>query len=386
MNKNVTFLLLGLLAQRQLPADDFLDKLKAAEAARPRPAAPAAAPAAPKPKALPKPDLSAIEARLSALESPKPEAPAKFKAEALLSLRYDRGPAKGGAYLRRAEAKASAQLGAEGKAVLGYDFAENKLKDAGCDLGWLQVGQFRQKFGIEPQTGSSKIPFAERAVIYGGAQPTALGLKLFGERAMGLHAQRKLAWGACGIEAGASFVDSLGEDQAAGKNKISALDAFPKQAVDEGFSYCGRLGLAYASRKLTAGLGASYGKDPQRGAFDELLGFDARLEWANLAGLQGEWVSDNSLRAGSGLFQRREGWVLTQSLQPLRLFMSEPPKIELLARYEAAARLNAATAGLKWGFWDGQHLLLQASTFALGGDFNAFSGGPAWTLQQQLVF
>ena len=69
--------------------------------------------------------------------------------------------------------------------------------------GWswtLKVGQFRQPFGIEQQTGSSSIAFPERAIMDGGAAPMG-AVKLVTERVMGLHIIQAKDFGPFGYKA-----------------------------------------------------------------------------------------------------------------------------------------------------------------------------------------
>jgi hypothetical protein len=417
-------------------AEDFAEKLRLAQVqqtAAPAPtpartAVPAAAPVAVKPKrAVPAAaptaltttaddPNAAVNARLASLEQFQRSLD-RFKFEAFAHLRYDSQDSKRvrGLYARRVETKLVAKLWDQANGVFGYDFAENKLKDLGLELDglplwpgalWkLQLGQFRQKFGIEPQTGSPKVWFAERALVYGGAQPTTYTVKLVAERAMGLHALHQRTLGSIGYSAALSVANDLSEDQAAGKNKISATDAFPKQAADENPSFSGRLGVDVTVGSFKAGLGGSYARDNQNSAFlatkasdqryDEVLGWDLSAELPKRWKLQGEWVAANALRGDLGLDVRREGWVLQQSLQPWRFFSPEAPQVELLARYESAlpnvhqnARtIGAATGGLKWAYGDGkQQLLLQYTAYALDNDFGAAAGTELWVLQQQLQF
>jgi hypothetical protein len=415
-------------------AETFAEKLKLAEEQA------VAAPVAPKPKkTVPTPTssvqagsprpapspivtadpLAAVNARLAALEGTR-SAWDRFKFEAFAHLRYDSQDSKRvrGLYARRVETKLVAKLWDQANGVFGYDFAENKLKDLGLELDglplwpgaddwrWkLQVGQFRQKFGIEPQTGSTKVWFAERALVYGGAQPTTYTVKLVAERAMGLHALQQKSFGPLVYSLGLSVANDLSEDQAVGKNRISPADAFPKQSTDENPSFSSRLGLDLNLGAFKAGVGGSYARDNQNNAFlatkpadqrfDEILGWDLSAEVAKLWKLQGEWVASNALRGDLGLSARREGWVLQQSLQPWRFFSPEAPQVELLARYESLApnvhlgarSLGAATAGLKWAYGDGrQQLLLQYTAYALNNDFGAAAGTELWVLQQQLQF
>jgi hypothetical protein len=407
-------------------AEDFAEKLRLAQGQQvstPTPV-PARITVTPKPKkAVPTPaatedPLAMVNARLANLESSHSTWD-RFKFEAFAHLRYDSQDSKRvrGLYARRVETKLVAKLWDQANAVFGYDFAENKLKDLGleldglplwpsADLRWkLQAGQFRQNFGIEPQTGSPKVCFAERALIYGGAQPSTYTVKLVAERAMGLHAIHQRSLGALSYSLGLSLANNLSEDQAAGKNKISPADAFTKQATDENPSFSSRFGLDASFGAFKTGVGASYARDNQNNVFlatqpsdqryDEILGWDLSAELPKLWKLQGEWVASNALRGDLGLSARREGWVLQQSLQPWHLFNPDAAQVELLARYESLApnvhqgarNLGAATAGLKWAYGDGkQQLLLQYTAYALNNDFGAAAGTELWVLQQQLQF
>jgi hypothetical protein len=350
--------------------------LKAAKAAKPAPL-PAAAPASPTAQAV---EQASLETRVAALESKA--AVERVKWEALAHLRLDAQPGRQrGLYARRVEAKLTAKLFNGGSAVLGYDFAENKLKDLG--LEWegygakLQAGQFRQKFGVEPQAGSARTWFAERALIYGGTQPLGPVAKLVSERVMGLHGGYKKKWGGFGVDLGASLAGNLTEDQAAGKNKLGSTDAFPKQAAEEQPSYVGRAGVEAELAWLKLKLGASGGRESLGARADDLAGLDFSADLGGLWKWQAEWAS----------IRPREGWVLQQSLEPLRLFMKEAPAVELLGRLEGLPdALGAVTAGIKWTYAGKQHLLLQYSAYYPRQDFSVAPGAELWVLQQQLAF
>jgi hypothetical protein len=312
-------------------------------------------------------------------------------------------------YGRRAEIKIFGNLAPTAKYSIGYDFAENKIKDLGVEFSelpiipifdvapeWnfaLRVGQYRQQFGIEPQTSSSKTYFSERSILNGGSTPFGSSVsygtvsytaganawstasmpsatfKLVGERVMGLHFIHKKKLGFVNYDLGATLGNNLA-DQTAGANKANT--AFAASVVDENPSGTGRFGLEPVilnevlpfKSKLKVGvsgaydsLNASANNTPDTSnAHDELLGVDGTFDlFAGAVKFQGEYVLANSygaqpwspansnysnnnggLTGSYGLVNTREGWYGQTSIAPLKFVGDDMPQIELLGRFENA--------------------------------------------------
>src|SRR5665213_835508 len=172
-----------------------------------------------------------------------------------------------GIYVRRAEVEASAPISTWAKWDLQVDLAGLKLEDVGVELNqmsmspmrdtgswtWdMKIGQYRQPFGIEQQTGSSSIAFSDRAMMYGGGNPAGYG-KLVDERIMGLHFTQQHSFGDFGYKLqfaiandaapapGAPTANKGNSDQSSGQT--SANTAFPDQATDTNPSEFGRVGF-----------------------------------------------------------------------------------------------------------------------------------------------
>lgn len=321
-------------------------------------------------------------------------------------------------YVRRAEFKLTTDPLPWAKLVLGWDLSENKLKDAGLEAklgsaGRLQLGQFRQRFGIEPQLSSTKILFPERAILYGGIHPFTNGPSaLVKERAMGLHGDWKPRYAWLGLELGATVANNTVEDQAAGQNKPGSTGAFPASITDHGPSYDFRAAVDTAKipglKKLSAGASwmhdsqnsAPLVEDPSQEKAEEALGLDASLESGPLQVLA-EWVGSQRLEGGSpgvwkGMDRRREGWYASACLDLLHPFLgADAPDLALLLRDEAFVNVGAAGAPGSFGAWTGGLRYKNGKNFQssftctvydIDGDTGAMGGSELWIFQQMLTF
>jgi hypothetical protein len=458
----------GLAAANTLSFDDKPVSFSHAAESKPAPAAKPAKKAKAKPKAVPAAEAQPVSSTVSAAPvspaaqpsaaSPQPAAPSSpaaalvaalpFKLEGQLFVRYDRqgdqalgygapgvGPkaimgqslgntatANKGAvdtlYVRRAEFKLTADPLPWAKLVLGWDLAENKLKDAGLeakigDAGRLQLGQFRQRFGIEPQLSSTKILFPERAIMYGGLHPFANGPSaLVKERAMGLHGDWKPRYSWLGLELGATLANNTVEDQAAGQSKPGSTGAFPASISDHGPSYDLRAAVDTAKipglKKLSFGSSWMHDSqntlpvvdDPSEERYEEALGLDASLESGPLQ-MVAEWVGSQRLEGGSpgvwkGMDRRREGWYASACLDLLHPILgADAPDLALLLRDEAFVNVGAAGAPTKFGAWTGGVRYKNGKNFQssftctvydIDGDTGAMGGSELWVFQQMLTF
>ncbi len=277
----------------------------------------------------------------------------------------------GGAYVKRLEMKLSGPLFKNIKWIAGFGFEEAKLKDVGFEwanpelfgqntLWTVQLGQFRQKFGVEPQIGSPKIPFIERALMYGGNHPLPGGLKLIGERVLGVHSTFRQSFGPLGYEAGLSVSDD-GNDQLKGSNTL--FTAFPAEPLNGQATVTGRLGLSFDKPYPGAGalkLGASFQNDDRgsrtytagttvtAGVMAYTYGLDVRLEaikgwwW-----LQGEWIKadlhgHSSSLAPVSMLSAKEAWYATSTFKVGQIPEVDNGVTEFLVRYE---RLTPAVGG-----------------------------------------
>jgi hypothetical protein len=351
-----------------------------------------------------------IEALKEAVEglTAKTEYLDKFHMEGFTDLRYDElrthyapigaayvsdGTGVGGMYDRRAEIKIFGKLGSVTSYSLGFDFAELKLKDVGIEVAdlpmipftdlapeWVfqfKVGQYRQPFGIVPQTSSSKINMVERPIIFGGqslGNPLKLSGKMVGERVMGVFVNHKkklveniLSWTVQG-----AIANDATEDQAAGQNKviddvgnttvatIAQPKDFNKQFYDQDFSYQARLALGldfmslFLPEKSANTLGASIShdsnntkrwlqSDPLFIGMIDTFGFDWLTELANkMVIIQAEFVRQNtaSTTGGPGAYQGQlkinEGYYVDVlfDMLPLICTPTKGDALQLIARIE----------------------------------------------------
>ena len=398
--------------------------------------------------------LADLQSRLSALEA-KPAMPAlPFKLEGFADLRYDHqgdvalaygaanssapkaslGSVLGNAttasrgaldafYARRVELKLSAEPRPWLKTVFGWDVSENKLKDWGLSLEptanlKLQLGQFRQRFGLETQVSSAKTWFIERALVYGGAHPFASGPSaLAKERSAGVHAYAKQGWGPLSADLGISAVNDATEDQAVGLNKPNATGAFPATIGDHSPSLTLRSSIE--SDKLPGlkrvAFGASYLHDAQdsrpgpsdatQQALDEAYAYDGALEFGWGLRLNGEWMASQHFNGGGaapngvwlGVTRRKEGWYAALAQELLQPWMgATAPSVQFLLRRESFLPMNpggtapgsfgATTLALRWDPPKLWHSALNFTVYDVDGDAGALGGTELLSLQQQIAF
>jgi hypothetical protein len=325
-----------------------------------------------------------------------------------------------GAYIKKFEIKTSGEVVKNLKWVAGYDFAEGKVKDLGTEWShlpaligaeWtLKVGQFRQPFGIEPQTGTPQLAFHERSLINGGASPltppasAAWNTQLIGERVLGIQVLKSRDFGKFGVNAALAASDD-GGDQAKGSNSLAT--GFPSQFNDENPTLTGRLGVScglWGGHKL----GVSYQRNskdtvfmassPAAQSFDETLGLDWRCEIGKKAFAQAEWIGQNAgINGASGLTARREGWYAESGANLLGIFVPQASdKLELLGRYERvntnlhavtySPTLTAATAGIKWTYGKNSQTSLNYTAYGVDDDFGAAGNTGLFSLQDIVTF
>lgn len=373
-------------------------------------------------------DLASLVQRVEALEQTAKKPATAVKIEGYAQLRYDEQqykvgswnsrtsglpmavPASAntrGAYFKRVELKLSGELLPKLDWVIGFGFEEGKLKDVGTiwkDLPlfhldgytWtLQLGQFRQKIGQEPQIGSPKIAFHERALIYGGAHPfPAATLKMVGERVLGLHATHSHSFGALGYDWGWSISNDA-NDQAKGSNTLGL--AFPTQASDENPTLSARGGLKVGPARL----GLSWQRNskdtvfmaslPATQAYDEILGLDWRAELPGWGWVQAEYVALQALNGATGLTLRQEGYYTDLGIYPLGFL--DRKEFENTFRYERVLPIGAAfpayyssaTVGLNWRYGPAK-TSVNYEVFAVEDDFGALGSTALFTVQQQFTY
>jgi phosphate-selective porin len=343
-----------------------------------------------------------------------------------------------GMYAKRAEFEVYQKVTPNQTWYFQWDFAALKLEDVGVALNNLpilpfldktptfdmKIGQFRQPFGIEAQTGSSAIAFSERPMFNGGANPFGFSQKLVTERVMGLHFTQQDTFGPLGLKLQFALANDV-NDQVAAANGSTLAAAFPTQNVDNDPSEFGRVGLDlnFVPGLSKFNIGASAIHDPENTVmyaslpgtvkWADVYGVDATIETLGFWHLQGEWVARNAdayvTTANPAVpaysLTRSEGWYVTSVMEPLKLFMKDPTKLEFNMRYDnyisnvdalgagAAISANvgageAITTGLKWSFIGKNYTSVNYTVYGLNGDFGA--SGPAaanlWVLQQQFNF
>lgn len=358
------------------------------------------------------------------------------------------GKGQSGIYNRRAESKFHGKLQPSVTASLGFDFTELKLKDFGIQIDELplipfvggpevsaKVGQYRMPFGIETQTSSSAIWFAERSLLNGGKDASGTtSFKLIGERAVGAQAKTAVKTGVGNFDAAFGVFDQLSADQNGSVNSLSAggfaggtltattnKEGVSGQLNDQDLSYVGRAGLdlspllSFLPEKSKLVLGASYGRDSQNAAwraidknvkFVEVLGADLVFNLGVQNKIQAEWAAAGTFtRNASGVaaVANKEAFYAQHSLDILPFFSGSIAKgdaVELLARYEQGLSQGANTAGvaernriafgLKSSYWGGKnHTSLNYYITANNGQFGGtLAGGPDQMIvvQQQVAF
>ena len=367
-----------------------------------------------------------------------------------------------GMYAKRIEVEFKAKTASWAQWHLQFDFAGLKLEDLGVELNelpflpmmdssswnWgMKIGQFRQPFGIEQQTGSSSIAFSERAMMYGGANPVG-GSKLVAERVMGVHVWHEKSFGPIGYKMQFAVANDSG-DQNPGTGSLGGTQflnttatafnlkdyPFTGQRTDQDPGEFGRLGIDLnfmpKIAKLNVGGSAIHnstnktfyatGVDGSQMGEQNVYGFDSTLAMDSLNWkVWGEWLaSNNSVGANSSVansgpaskginsfaLTRSEAWYVTSCMQPLKFFMKDAPALDLNIRFDnfvanvdnqntpaAAAKPYAATSaqalsyGLKWSYVGKNYTSLNYTVYGFNGDFGALAGTELFVAQQQFNF
>jgi hypothetical protein len=359
-----------------------------------------------------------------------------------------------GFYARRAEIKMSGYLGSQVIYSLGFDFTELKHKDLGIevldvplllvpvldlpDYAWsIKVGQYRQPFGISPQTSSSAIWFAERPMWNGGKNFTG-GAKLVSERVMGIQARQKVKYsGILNYDLQVGMFNNASDDQAAGKNSIGAgtavgvttnvvsfgnFDNFRAQTTDEALSTIARLAIGWdflnglLPEKSKVQTGVSYIYDSKNTVWSattdasrrnsEVVGAELLVQLGTQLGWQTEWVSVNN-GFGMGVTPTHvEGWnsdVAVDILPWVSSSLEPGDKFELLFRLDeessyplaGAQRVDRIGGGLKWSYLGGKthtaiNYFVDAPEQMFGGDSRSAALAKApnsyLVIQQQFAF
>ena len=326
-----------------------------------------------------------------------------------------------GAYIKKFEIKTSGEVLKNLKWVAGYDFVEGKVKDLGTEWShlpalmgteWtLKVGQFRQPFGIEPQTGTPNLAFHERSLINGGASPltpaasVAVNPQLIGERVLGIQALKSRDFGKFGVNA-AFAVSNDGSDQVKGGNTLAL--GFPAQITDENPTLTGRLGFSCDFGGTHNKLGVSYQRNskdttfmasaPAAQSIDESLGLDWRHEHGKKAFAQIEWIGQNAgINGATGLTARKEGWYAESGVNILGIFVPQAAdKLELLGRYERvntnvhaagySPTITAATTGVKWTYGKNSQTSVNYTAYGVDDNFGAAGNTGLFSLQDIVTF
>jgi hypothetical protein len=351
---------------------------------------------------------------------------------------------KAGMSAKRIEFEVWDKISSWAKWYLQVDFAAEKIEDLGVEMDGLsllpyvntgsytmdvKIGNFRQPFGIEQQTGSSSIPFSERALMYGGANPFAgVGAytqnfavaKLVTERVMGIHVKQAKDFGPLAYSVAVTVANDENDtwfnnaNTAAGDN-AAGIDA--AQANDQDPTEIARIGFDLKSFGdltkdiLAVQFGASAMHDSLNTAF--LSSSAATQSWADTAGwdakvdvlknwhLIGEWVGRNTFTPAAGLTKRQEGWYITSVMEPLKWFDKDAPQIEWNTRYEGylpdANKIgqqvnpyitsdNAITTGIKWSFVGKNYTSVNYTVYGYSNNFGSMAGTELWTIQQQFNY
>lgn len=377
--------------------------------------------------------LEAMEEAIEGLNA-KTSGLSKANFEGFVNLRYDdeRQPnratqpetpanqddnGQSGIYARRAEAKFYGKLAPTATWSLGYDFAENKMKDLGVQIDDLtlvpfmdspmlkqtvRVGQYRIPFGVVAQTSSSAILFPERSFMNGGRlnRNTQLSAATsLSERVMGVQGRWNNKNGVVDLTAQYGFFNNLAQDQAAGQNRMHT--AFTNQDNDQDMSYATRLVLDHSylngllPEKSKIATGFSYGKESNNPNFQsrsghsysEAQGGDLVIELANKMIIwHTEWVKVLGNITTAGVGSHGEAWYSDMAIDLLPLISSEIEKgdaLQTLFRVEEQLVYTAAgfhkpltriATGLKFSYWGGKNhtsltYYVAAPEHMYGGDF-----------------
>jgi len=336
---------------------------------------------------------------------------------------------------------------------LKYTFAKNAIEDTGLKLhgisllpgvdtgNWtwdLKVGDFRQAFGNEPQTGTSDLAFTQRALMFGGYNPlanTAAGTtytansawpasKSFfvGQRVLGLFFTQAHDFGPAGYTAQFNLVNDTENEQTAGDttlfNDAKGNGVDTDQSADNAFTEIGRFGINVnvipgistfkvgGSEIHNSNNTAPFAVGPAGQVYEDIQGADFTIE-SNVAHdkVWGEWVGANKFQDVSGymgqLKNRAEGWYLSDSFQPLLFFWKDAPKVELLARYEninpnlvatannpgyVASTEQAITTGIKWTYTGKDFTAINYTVYGIDGNFTSMAGTELLALSEQVYF
>jgi hypothetical protein len=358
-----------------------------------------------------------------------------------------------GMYIKRAELEATGKISPWAVWNLQFDFAGLKLEDTGVDakgmdlLPYLnvpgytweaKVGLYRQPFGVENQTGSSALPFPERAIMDGGYSPVSIGtVKLVYERIMGIQMITSHNYGPVGYKLQAAIGDDQ-KDQDAGSsatvgafggaspasNTYTAATASAPSlglTTDGETSEFGRLGidLNFVPSIVTVNVGGSLAHldlntallpaNPAPGAsqaWQDNTGADATVGFPMAqTTFQAEWVAQNSYNNATAkvpgkLVSRAEGWYVESTTKPLALFDKDWTSLDLNLRIESVAPNvnigaspafvahyeNASTLGLKWYYGNRTYTSVNYTTYALNGNYGAIAGSQLFSVQQQFYF
>lgn len=329
-----------------------------------------------------------------------------------------------GIYARRAEVKYSGKITDTMVYSLGYDFAENKIKDLGVevrdlplipfiDLGEymqvIRVGQYRMPFGIEPQTSSSAVIFPERAFTNGGRlnnNSQMAAVASVGERVMGVQTRHKMKYDKVfSYDLQAGLFNNMSQDMAVGQNRLQTQ--YPAQASDANLSYAFRLALEHdylyflLPEKSKIQTGASYFVDKKDAnfqtqlnagqLFDEVYGYELLINVGPTLLSQTEFLHKNVNIKGnagptSGVGSSAEGWYSTLAWDFLPLLSSNIEKgdaLQALFRVEEQVNFDAfggfkpltrLSQGLKWSYAGGKNhtsitYYVMAPDHQYGGDF-----------------
>jgi len=322
-----------------------------------------------------------------------------------------------GVYIKRFELKLSGPLTENVDWVGGYGFEEGKLKDLGLiwkglpffpglrkrGYAWeAQIGQFRQKFGIEPQTGSPKIPFIERALMFGGANPLSpTALKQVGERALGLHGVHKKDFESWGYDAGFSLVGDVA-DQAKGSNSLAG--AFPLEPTNGRPVWVAHLGLSLKQLYKWAGplkVGGSALRNDlgihnaalSTEDYAATLGLEAYFEpvkeWV---WLQAEWIN-TQLNPATGRGYAN-GFYVEGGFKAPKVKDFGNASVELSGRYEKVSppslgfpqNVSALTGQLKLGYAKNSHTAASVTYYAPEDHVEQAHDLVFYSVQQQFTY
>ena len=354
-----------------------------------------------------------------------------------LALPYGAPNGYTGMYAKRVELEATGKIATDLYFNLQFDFAGLKIEDTGFDYknlsllpfvampgyNWeVKVGLYRQPFGIENQTGSSSIPFPERAIMDGGYNPAGYA-KIVTERVMGVQFITSHNFGMIGYKLQAAVADNTSDQDPGSSVTTGSYGAGNPSLglnVDQDPSEFGRFGLDlnFNPKVVTLNLGGSALHNSANTVFFATTG--ATENWSDNYGADftlnvpiandvvwGEWVMQDKFNnngagtpaAAGNLVSHAEGWYITNSLKPLAFFNADWTNLELNARIEqfapnvnanyAAFAVNseqAATIGLKYFYAGKSYTSVNYTSYALNGDYSAIGASSLFSVQQQFNY